>query len=309
MDLARVPVYEKDVLACAPRVWQQCWQASSPDPRRRSRLLYHLAFVRVTFLGTGTSHGVPMIGCDCDVCRSSDPRDNRLRSSIYVEGDDGLCLLVDTTTDLRQQALRASLRRVDAVLFTHSHADHVMGLDEVRRFNMLSGEPMPMYGARATLADLRRTFGYVFDPGTPRGGGVPDLRLWPLEGPCCFGVTEVRPVPVRHGRRDVLGFRMGRFAYLTDCNGIPASSLAELQGLDVLVLDALRHRPHPSHFSLDEAVAMAYRIGAGQTYFTHIAHELAHAATCATLPGGMALAHDGLVIDLAPGHGEAWPVD
>ena len=265
--------------------------------------------MRVTFLGTGTSHGVPMIGCDCDVCRSSDPRDNRLRSSIYVEGDDGLCLLVDTTTDLRAQALRAGLKRVDALLFTHSHADHIFGLDEIRRFNMLTKRPVCLYGMRETLDDLRRTFGYVFEPDAPRGGGVPDLRLWPLEGACCFGATEVEPVPVQHGRWQVLGFRFGTFAYLTDCNGIPETSLARLRGLDVLVLDALRHRPHPTHFSLDEAVAMAYRIGARQTYFTHIAHELGHAATCAMLPAGMTLAHDGLVIDLTAGGAPPVPIE
>jgi phosphoribosyl 1,2-cyclic phosphate phosphodiesterase len=248
-----------------------------------------------------------MIGCDCDVCRSSDPRDNRLRSSIYVEGDDGLCLLVDTTTDLRAQALRAGIRRVDAVLFTHSHADHVLGLDEIRRFNMMTKQAMPMYGTRATLDDLRRTFGYVFSPDTPRGGGVPDLRLLPLEGPCCFGATEVEPVPVQHGPWEVLGFRFGRFAYLTDCNGIPDTSLERLRGLDVLVLDALRHRPSPTHFSLEEAVAMAYRIGARQTYFTHIAHQLGHTATCATLPAGMALAHDGLVLEWPAGPAPGTP--
>jgi phosphoribosyl 1,2-cyclic phosphate phosphodiesterase len=271
--------------------------------------MYHLPFVRVTFLGTGTSHGVPMIGCDCDVCRSSDPRDNRLRSSIYVEGDDGFCLLVDTTTDLRTQALRAGLRRVDAVLFTHSHADHVMGLDEIRRFNMMTRRPMPMYGTRATLDDLRRTFGYVFSSNAPRGGGVPDLRLCPIEGPCCFGATEVWPVPVQHGPWEVLGFRFGRFAYVTDCNGIPAASVERLMGVDILVLDALRHRPHPTHFSLDEAVAMAYRIGARRTFFTHIAHELGHAATCTTLPAGMTLAHDGLVIEVPGGSAGVLPIE
>jgi phosphoribosyl 1,2-cyclic phosphate phosphodiesterase len=258
---------------------------------------YHAEFVRVTFLGTGTSHGVPMIGCDCDVCRSSDPRDNRLRSSIYVEGE-GTALLVDTTTDLRLQALRADIRRVDAVLFTHSHADHVMGLDEVRRFNMLTRQPMNLYGTRETLDDLRRVFSYVFASDAPRGGGVPDLRLWPLAGPCCIGRLDVVPVPVQHGPWRVLGFRFGPFAYLTDCNGIPDSSLALLGGLKVLVLDALRHRRHPTHFSLEEAIAMAGRIGADQTYFTHIAHELGHAATCATLPAGMSLAYDGLVLEI-----------
>lgn len=259
---------------------------------------YHSSFVRVTFLGTGTSHGVPMIGCDCDVCRSPDPRDKRLRSSIYVEADDDVRVLVDTTPDLRTQALRAGLRRIDAVLYTHSHADHVMGLDEIRRFNMMTREPMPLYGMRSTLDDLRRTFAYVFASDAPRGGGVPDLRLCPIEGPCCFGRTEVVPVPVRHGPWAVLGFRFGGFAYLTDCNGIPDSSRALLDGLDVLVLDALRHRPHPTHFSLEEAVEMARRIGARRTYFTHIAHELGHEATSETLPEGMALAWDGLTVDV-----------
>ena len=210
-----------------------------------------------------------------------------------------MCLLVDTTTDLRTQALRAGIRRVDAVLFTHSHADHIMGLDEIRRFNMMTKLPMPMYGMRGTLDDLRQTFGYVFASKAPKGGGVPDLRLWPLEGRCSFGATEVLPIPVQHGPWAVLGFRFGRFAYVTDCNGIPSSSVEALKGVDVLVLDALRHRPHQTHFSLDEAVAMAYQVGARQTYFTHIAHELGHVATCASLPAGMTLAFDGLVLDIS----------
>lgn len=240
-----------------------------------------------------------MIGCDCEVCQSPDPRDNRLRSSIYVESDEGMCVLVDTTTDLRTQALRAKVRRVDAILFTHSHADHVMGLDEVRRFNILTRRPMPLYGTRETLSDLRRTFSYVFHADAPKGGGVPDLRLWPLEGPCCFGGLEVVPVPIFHGRWQILGFRFGQLAYLTDCSGIPDRSLALLEGVDTLVLDALRHRPHPTHFSLDEATAMAQRIGARETYFTHIAHDLGHAATCAILPANMTLAYDGLVLDIS----------
>ncbi len=259
-----------------------------------------LAFgrVRVRFLGTGTSHGVPMIGCDCDVCRSTDPRDHRLRSSIYLEGDEGQRVLVDTTTDLRTQALAHGLRRVDAVLFTHSHADHVMGLDELRRFNVLSKQPMPIYGTRATLADLQRMFAYVFHSDAPRGGGVPDLRLWPLEGAFCLAGFEIVPVPVRHGPWEVLGFRIGRFAYVTDCNSIPTASMQALAGVEVLVLDALRRKPHPTHFSLDEAVAVSQAIGARETYFTHIAHDLGHAATCADLPAGTSLAYDGLVLDV-----------
>jgi len=240
-----------------------------------------------------------MIGCDCDVCLSPDPRDKRLRSSICVETSDGLRLLVDTTPDLRTQALREGLRRIDAVFYTHSHADHLMGLDEIRRFNAMSRAPMPLYGMRDTLDDLRRTFAYVFESDAPRGGGgVPDLRLFPIEGACCFGRTRVVPVPVRHGMWPVLGFRFDNFAYLTDCNAVPDSSVALLGDLDVLVLDALRHRPHPTHFSLTQAIEMARRIGARRTYFTHIAHELGHAATSAMLPEGIALASDGLAFDV-----------
>lgn len=254
--------------------------------------------MRVLFLGTGTSHGVPVIGCDCPVCRSTDPCDTRLRASIYIETDAGARLLVDTTPDLRAQALRHNLRRVDAILFTHAHADHVMGLDEVRRFNELSGRPMPIYADQRTQAELRRLFAYAFDAGARPGGGVPSLRLWTIGGPFLLERQSVVPVPLRHGRSETLGFRFGDFAYLTDCNAIPASSLPLLEGLDVLVLDALRHDAHPTHFSLGEALAAAARIGAARTYFTHIAHDLGHAATSQGLPAGAALAHDGLVLEV-----------
>jgi len=252
--------------------------------------------VRVVFLGTGTSHGVPMIGCDCDVCRSTDARDKRTRPSICLELDDGGRVLVDTTPDLRTQALRHDLRQVDAILFTHAHADHVMGLDDVRRFNVINRAAMPVYADERTLADLRRTFAYIFDSEAMKGGGVPDLRLWRIGGPFCLGREVVTPIPIQHGPRTILGFRVGRFAYLTDCNAIPATSLAQLGGLHTLVLDALRRRPHPTHFTLEQAVAVARQIGAGQTYFTHMTHDLPHAATCADLPAGMALAYDGLTL-------------
>lgn len=239
-----------------------------------------------------------MIGCDCAVCTSTDPRDRRWRSSIAVQCDDGLQVLVDTTPDLRAQALKHDLRRVDAVLYTHAHADHILGLDELRRYNHMTRQPLPLFGESSTLEALRQTFSYVFAPGGSRGGGIPDLRLFRLEGPFCLGRTEVIPVPLQHGPWLVMGFRFGRFAYLTDCNGIPESSLRLLEGVETLVLDALRHKKHPTHFSLEEAVAMARRIGARWTYFTHIAHELGHAATSAALPPGMTLAHDGLVLDV-----------
>ena len=238
-----------------------------------------------------------MIGCDCVVCRSTDPRDARLRPSIAVDLDDGLRVLVDTTPDLRTQALRHDLRRVDAVFFTHAHADHMMGLDDLRRYNQLTRQALPVYADAPTLESLRRTFSYAFEPDAPRVGGVPDLTLWTIGGPFSIGRQEVVPVPVKHGPWDVLGFRFGAFAYLTDCNRIPESSLALLGGLDCLVLDALRHRPHPTHFHLTEAISTARAIGARRTFFTHIAHELGHEVTSATLPDGIALAHDGLVVE------------
>jgi phosphoribosyl 1,2-cyclic phosphate phosphodiesterase len=254
--------------------------------------------VRVIFLGTGTSHGVPLIGCDCAVCRSSDSRDARLRPSIVLELAGGTTVLVDTTPDLRTQALRHNLRRVDAILFTHAHADHVMGLDEVRRYNMLTRQPVPVFGDEATLADIKRTFAYAFAPDAPRGGGVPDLRLWNIGGPFVIFRQEVVPLRLRHGPWQVLGFRVGRFAYLTDCNDVPAEAMAQLGGLDCLVLDALRHRPHPTHFTVAQAVKVAKLVGAGRTLFTHISHDLGHEATCASLPDGMALAFDGQSLEI-----------
>ena len=250
------------------------------------------------FLGTGTSHGVPMIGCTCAVCRSTDPHDRRLRPSIYLALDGGPALLVDTATDLRQQALTHALTRLDAVIYTHSHADHVMGLDELRRFNVLMQGPLPLYADAATAGELQRVFRYAFAPPAQLGGGVPQLDLREIRGPFTAAGVRVVPVPLLHGRLPILGFRFGRFAYLTDCSAIPEASFELLHGLDVLVIDALRHRPHPTHFTLAEASAAAARIGAGRTYFTHICHDLPHAATNATLPPGLALAHDGLVVDV-----------
>jgi phosphoribosyl 1,2-cyclic phosphate phosphodiesterase len=253
---------------------------------------------RVTFLGTGTSHGVPMIGCECATCKSDDPRDRRLRTSIYLDVPGHGRLLVDTSTDLRQQALTHAIQRVDAILFTHAHADHVMGLDEVRRFNWIQGGPVPCYAADATWQDLRRTFHYAFAPAPGQGGGVPNLTPLTIDGPFSVRGVRVVPVPVFHGQMPVLGFRFGGLAYLTDCSGIPEQSWPLLQNLDVLVLDALRFKPHSTHFNVEQAIAVARRLAPPKTYFTHIGHELRHAAVCADLPPGIELAYDGLSLDV-----------
>jgi phosphoribosyl 1,2-cyclic phosphate phosphodiesterase len=269
--------------------------------------------IRITVLGSGTSHGVPAIGCDCEVCRSSDPRDRRSRPSILMQIAPGAqepahmlapfagavrSILVDTSTDLRMQALANDVRRVDAILFTHTHADHVFGIDDVRRFNQMQKAAIPCFADAGTVASLKRMFAYIFEPPTQVGGGLPQLSLFRLAGAFSLGGVEIVPVPLFHGALPILGFRVGSFAYLTDCNRIPDESFALLDGVDTLIIDALRQRPHSTHFSVSEASAAAVRIGARRTFLTHISHDLGHAATNASLPAGVELAYDGLVVEI-----------
>jgi phosphoribosyl 1,2-cyclic phosphate phosphodiesterase len=255
--------------------------------------------LKITVLGSGTSHGVPMIACDCEVCRSSDPRDKRTRPSIAIEND-GRIILIDTTPELRLQCLANDIRRVDAVLYTHHHIDHIAGLDDLRRFNWLQQSILPCYGQQATLDRLRTMFAYVFDEDDEYPSAKPRLTLHEikLNRPLQLFGQSLTPVPLLHGKLPVLGFRVGNFAYCTDVSEIPSESWPLLKNLDVLILDALRIRPHPTHFNLEQAVNHAGRIAAKQTYFTHIAHELGHTQTNEKLPAGMQLAYDGLVIDL-----------
>jgi len=267
--------------------------------------------VKVTVLGSGTSSGVPFIGCTCAVCTSTDPRDQRTRPSILIDleprapspelrapSPETRYVLVDTSTDLRQQCLANHVTRVDAVLFTHAHADHICGFDDIRRFTQMQDQAMACFGSADTLADLQRMFQYVFTPPKQRGGGVPRVRAFTLGGAFNLGAAEFVPVPVLHGVLPVLGFRVGAFAYLTDCNRIPDSSWPLLDGVTTVIVDALRHRPHSTHFSVDEAVAVVSRMGATRAYFTHISHDLGHADTCARLPRGVELAYDGQVIEI-----------
>jgi phosphoribosyl 1,2-cyclic phosphate phosphodiesterase len=252
--------------------------------------------MRLTFLGTGTSTGVPTVGCRCRVCTSSDPHDYRTRPSLLLEFDERV-VIFDTTQDFRQQALREGFRRLDAAVFTHAHADHVLGLDDIRVFYFRQGQPIPIYADPRCMASIRRIFAYIFD-GTYKYGGVAKLDPHVIEGEFELWGLKLIPVPVLHGDLPVLGFRFGKAAYVTDFSTIPDASLALLEGLDVLILDALRHKPHPTHSNLEQSLALVERLKPRRALFTHIAHEMAHEETNATLPAHVRLAYDGQKVEL-----------
>jgi phosphoribosyl 1,2-cyclic phosphate phosphodiesterase len=251
----------------------------------------------LTFLGTGTSNGIPIIGCGCAVCRSADPRDKRGRTSAFVrDGLDDRVYLIDTATELRLQAIATGLDRVDAVLFTHAHADHTGGFDDLRRFNELQQAHLPVYASPETAAILRERFAYAFSDAFPFYGGKPDLHLHEVTRPFAPFAREIVPIPVFHGRLPVLGFRFGHLAYVTDAKAIPDASLDLLRDLDVLVLNALRERPHPTHLSLPEAVEIIQELRPRRAYLVHLSHELSHAQASAMLPDGIEVAYDGLTV-------------
>lgn len=254
---------------------------------------------QLLLLGTGTSVGVPVVGCGCATCTSPNPKNSRTRSSVVLGLPEGN-LLVDTTPDLRTQLLRERVGRIHATAFTHDHADHLFGLDDVRIFTFYLGHPMPVWCEPRVEQRIRKSYDYAFFPELQKyAGGVPRMDFHPLvPGPFTVLGQPMTALRLLHGRLEILGFRVGNVAYLTDTNSIPPETWSQLGGLDVLVLDALRPQPHPTHFTVDEAVAVAQQLGAKQTYFTHISHELEHEATNAALPPGIALAYDGLRVPL-----------
>jgi len=253
----------------------------------------------VTVLGSATSMGVPTIGCDCAVCHSSDPRDRRTRPSVMVEWDEHR-ILIDSGPDFHGQAVREGISRLDAVLYTHGHADHILGLDDLRPLTyarVTGGVRLPLYARPETALILRGVFKYIFDEDY-KYGGIAKVELREISDPFELLDLRVIPVPIMHGDAEIIGFRIGRFAYLTDFSSIPESSMEMLAGVNVVFLDALRHEPHPTHSTVANSLKIAERIGAAQTYFTHVSHNLPHEATNQTLPPGVRLAYDGLRVEI-----------
>jgi phosphoribosyl 1,2-cyclic phosphate phosphodiesterase len=260
----------------------------------------------LTVLGSGTSMGVPTIGCDCAVCTSVDPHDRRTRPSIMVQWDDPTAAgsvkrtaLIDTTPDFREQVIREHVRKIDAIIYTHGHADHILGLDDVRPLSfprVTGGTKIPLYASDNTARVLRSVFRYIFEADY-KYGGLAQVELHPVNGPIdIFGATFT-PMPVLHGDVPIEAFRFGSAAYLTDFSSIPEESMALLEGLDILFLDALRHHPHPTHSTVENSLKIVERLKPRRTFFTHISHDLPHEATNAALPDNVRLAHDGLKLE------------
>lgn len=260
--------------------------------------------MKAVILGSGTSQGIPIVGCKCTACTSNDPRDNRLRVSVFIESDQKingkpLRILIDTSPDFRQQMLKYNITDIDAILYTHYHVDHIMGLDDIRQINQLQRKEVDIYANGETSERIRQTFSYIFDENTYKGGGIPRVRINEIsEDKFSISGLEVTPLIYHHGPTMVYGFRLGDLAYMTDCNYIPEGEFEKLKGLKVLVLDALRYKPHPTHFSIEEAVEAAKKIGAKRTYFTHMTHDIVHEETNAKLTAGIELAYDGLEFEV-----------
>jgi phosphoribosyl 1,2-cyclic phosphate phosphodiesterase len=250
----------------------------------------------LTVLGSGTSMGVPTLGCACAVCRSGDPQDRRTRPSVLIEFN-GKSVIIDTTPDFYAQAVRENITRLDAVFYTHTHADHILGIDDLRPLSYAhQPKKLPLYARPDAAAFLRKMFSYIFDADY-KFGGLAQLELCPIDGPVDLFGARFEPVSLIHGETQIYGYRFGSAAYLTDHSEIPASSLDQLEGLDVLFLDALRHKPHPTHSTVKNSLAIVDRLRPKRAFFTHICHDLGHEATNATLPRHVRLAYDGMKLE------------
>ena len=249
----------------------------------------------LTVLGSGTSMGVPTIGCDCAVCTSTDPHDHRTRPSVLLEYG-GSTVLIDTTPDFRQQAIRERITKLDAVIYTHSHADHILGLDDLRPLSFRRPERLPLYAHPATAEALRSVFKYIFDDAY-KYGGIAKVVLHEIDGTLSLFGADFLPVMVMHGEAEIYGYRFGSAAYLTDFSSIPPDSLEQLHGLDVLFLDALRHKPHPTHSTVENSLRLVEQLRPRRAFFTHISHDLGHEQTNRSLPEHVRLAHDGLKLE------------
>lgn len=252
--------------------------------------------MRITFLGTGTSQGVPIINCDCPVCTSTNPKNKRMRCSVMVETDNAN-ILIDTSIDMYQQFIAYPFERIDAILFTHTHADHIFGLDELRRFNYLQKEVIPVYGNVETMNRIKQVFDYALNDG-PFVSGIPNITTNTINEEFIIKASKIIPIPLMHGKDEIFGYRIGNMAYCTDVSFIPEESYQLLEGLDILVLGALRERKHPRHFNLEEAIAEMNKIKARQTYLTHISHKLDHETHGNNLPPLCSFAYDGLSIEI-----------
>jgi len=252
--------------------------------------------MKVVILGCATSTGVPIIGCHCPVCTSDNSKNKRTRCSLFIETN-GKNILIDSSTDLRCQSLKRGITRLDAVLYTHSHADHTHGIDDLRTFNFVNNMVIPCYANRQTITNLKNNFGYIFD-GVHSAGGKPKLDLKVVENEFYFEGIKIVPIEINHGRWIILGYRIGNVAYLTDCSGVPFESLEKLMDLDLLIISALRYREHPAHFNVDQAVEIARKINPKHAVFTHMGHEIDYDTLLNELPDNIVPAYDGMEVEL-----------
>ncbi|MBN2656609.1 MAG: MBL fold metallo-hydrolase [Spirochaetales bacterium] len=253
----------------------------------------------ITIMGSGTSHGVPVVGCACPVCLSENIKNKRSRASILVR-ENGTDILIDTATEFRLQAIRENVMKLDAIFYTHSHADHLHGLDDIR--SLSRDREIPLYGSGKDIEEIKKRFPYIFNSTLQKGGGKPRVEPHALRGEAVsIGSLEIKPIPLKHGKLDIYGYRFNnKAAYLTDCSDIPDESLALLKNLDVLIIGALRYKPHPTHYNIEQALEVIKKISPGRAYLTHLCHDLDHDQLENELPGGVFTAYDGLKIDLLP---------